>query len=62
MKIPVRPLILALIIPFNMSFAQTRGRFPVIFSDTDHSLAVNRTNQLRCNGFYKPCIQIFLIK
>jgi hypothetical protein len=46
MRTPVWPLIIVLIISFNMSFAQTRGRLPIIFSDTNYSLAVNKNNQL----------------
>lgn len=46
MKTPVWPLIIALIFLFNMSFTQSRGRFPITFSDTNYSLAVNANNQL----------------
>ena len=46
MKTPVWPLIFVLIISFNMSFAQTRGRFPIVFSDSNYRLAVNINNRL----------------
>lgn len=46
MKTAVWPLIIALIISSNMSFAQKHGRFPIAFSDTNYSLAVNKNNQL----------------
>ncbi|MCS3797712.1 WD40/YVTN/BNR-like repeat-containing protein [Niastella sp. OAS944] len=46
MKTPVWLLIIALIIPFNKSSAQTRDGFPIVFSDSNYRLALNKNNQL----------------
>ena len=66
MKTPVWPLIFALIIPFYMSFAQSRGRLPIIFSDTNYSLAVNTNNQLAVatEGVYRKEVacKLFCVK
>jgi hypothetical protein len=46
MKTPVWPLIIALIFPFTISFAQTPGKYVMKFYDHHYNLAVNKNEQL----------------